>query len=65
MAEQLSRGEVQDLLTKFSKKNPNYRAALLKNPKAVVEGQMGTKIPANILRTAPFRPLPPRWFTCR
>jgi len=48
MSEQLTRGEVQDLLTKFSKKNPNYRAALLKNPKAVVEGQMGTKLPANI-----------------
>jgi hypothetical protein len=48
MAEQLTRGEVQDLLTKFSKKNPQYRAALLANPKAVLEGQMGTKIPAAI-----------------
>ena len=48
MAEQLTRGEVQDLLWKFSKKTPSYRAALLKNPKAVVEGQMGAKIPANI-----------------
>ena len=48
MAEQLSRGEVQELLTKFSKSNPQYRAALLKNPKAVLEGQMGSKIPATI-----------------
>ena len=48
MSEQLTRGEVQDLLTKFSKSNPQYRAALLKNPKAVLEGQMGSKIPASI-----------------
>ena len=48
MAEQLTRGEVQDLLSKFSKSNPQYRAALLKNPKAVLEGQMGSKIPASI-----------------
>jgi hypothetical protein len=48
MAERLSRGEVQDLLTKFSKSNPKYRAALLKNPKAVLEGQMGSKIPASV-----------------
>lgn len=48
MSEQLTRGEVQDLLWKFSKKTPTYRAALLKNPKAVIEGQMGTKIPANV-----------------
>ena len=45
MSEQLSRGEVQDLLSKFSKSNPQYRAALLANPKAVLEGQMGSKIP--------------------
>ena len=49
MAEQLTRGEVQDLLSKFSKSNPQYRAALLKNPKAVLEGQMGSKIPASIM----------------
>ena len=48
MPEQLTRGEVQDLLTKFSRSNPQYRAALLKNPKAVLEGQMGSKIPATI-----------------
>ena len=45
MAEQLTRGEIQDLLTKFSKSNPNYRDALLKNPKLVLEGQMGGKLP--------------------
>ena len=48
MPENLSRGEIQDLLMKFSKSNPTYREALLKNPKAVVEGQMGGKLPAGI-----------------
>ena len=46
--ESLSRGEIQDLLFKFSKNTPSYRAALLKNPKAVLEGQLGTKIPDSI-----------------
>jgi hypothetical protein len=44
----MTRGEVQDLLTKFAKNTPSYRAALLKNPKAVLEGQLGTKIPDSI-----------------
>ena len=45
MAEKMTRGEIQDLLTKFATNNPKYRAALLKNPKAVLEGQLNTKIP--------------------
>jgi hypothetical protein len=48
MADTLTRGQIQDLLSKFSKNNPKYRAALLKNPKAVVEGQLNNKLPANI-----------------
>ncbi len=48
MSEQLSRGEIQDLLMKFSKSNPQYREALIKNPRAVLEGQMGGKIPAGV-----------------
>ncbi len=44
----LTRGEIQDLLSKFSRNTPSYRAALLKNPKAVLEGQLGTKIPDSI-----------------
>jgi hypothetical protein len=48
MPENLTRGEIQDLLMKFSKSNPTYREALLKNPKAVVEGQMGGKLPSGI-----------------
>jgi hypothetical protein len=48
VSESLSRGQIQDLLAQFSKKTPSYRAALLKNPRAVVEGQMGAKIPDSI-----------------
>jgi hypothetical protein len=48
VAENLTRGEIQDLLTKFSQKNPNYRANLIKNPKAVIEGQLNNKLPAAI-----------------
>src|SRR5438477_4458082 len=44
----MTRGEIQDLLFKFSKNTPSYRAALLKNPKAVLEGQLGSKIPDSI-----------------
>ena len=44
----LSRGEIQDLLAKFARNTPAYRAALLKNPKAVLEGQLGSKIPDSI-----------------
>ncbi len=46
MADTLSRGQIQDLLAKFAKGNPQYRAALIKNPKAVVEGQLNNKLPA-------------------
>ncbi len=48
MADKLTRGEIQDLLTKFATNNPKYRAALLKNPKAVLEGQLNTKLPEAI-----------------
>jgi hypothetical protein len=48
VGENLTRGEIQDLLTKFSKSNPTYREALLKNPKVVLEGQMGGKLPSGI-----------------
>jgi hypothetical protein len=46
--ESLTRGQIQDLLSKFASKNPTYRANLLKNPKAVIEGQMNSKLPGAI-----------------
>ncbi len=48
MSEQMTRGEIHDLLSKFSAGNPKYRAALLKNPRAVLEGQLNTKIPTAV-----------------
>jgi Nitrile hydratase, alpha chain len=44
----ISRGEVQDLLGKFAANDPKYRAALLKDPKAIVEKQLNTTLPANM-----------------
>ncbi len=45
MAEQkMSRGQVQDLLTKFAADNPKYRAALLSDPKSIIEKQLNVKL---------------------
>jgi hypothetical protein len=40
----MSRGQVQDLLTKFATENPRYRAALVQDPKSVVERQLNTSL---------------------
>jgi len=47
MAE-ISRGEMQDLLTKFAVNNPKYRDALVRNPKDVLEKQFNKKLPATM-----------------
>jgi hypothetical protein len=44
MSERMTRGEVQDLLAKFSVENPKYREALIKNPKSVIERQLNTSL---------------------
>jgi hypothetical protein len=44
MAETMTRGEVQDLVAKFSTENPSYRAALLKDPKGIIEKQLNTHL---------------------
>ncbi|HTY42343.1 MAG TPA: NHLP leader peptide family RiPP precursor [Thermoanaerobaculia bacterium] len=44
----MSRGEVQDLLTKFATSNPKYRDALLKDPKGILEKQLNTTLPAGV-----------------
>jgi len=51
MAQKLSRGEVQDLVSKFAAENPKYRAALISDPKGTIERQLnaplgGTKVVA-------------------
>ena len=40
----MTRGEVQDLLAKFATDNPRYREALVNDPKAVIERQLGTSL---------------------
>jgi hypothetical protein len=44
----MTRGEMQDLLAKFASSNPQYRAALLKNPRAIVEKQFNMALPDNL-----------------
>jgi len=44
----ITRGEIQDLLNKFSGGNPRYREQLLKDPKAVIEKQFNTTLPAGL-----------------
>ncbi len=42
---EMSRGEMQDLLAKFSAENADYRTALLNNAKSVVEAQFQLSVP--------------------
>ncbi len=44
----MTRGEMQDLLNKFSLENGTYRTALLRDPRKVVEKQFNIAIPANV-----------------
>ena len=37
MGQTMSRGEIQDLVSKFAVENPKYRDALIKDPKNVIE----------------------------
>ena len=40
----MTRGEVQDLMSKFATENPKYRQALLANPKATIERQLNASL---------------------
>ena len=44
MAQNMTRGEVQDLVAKFAVENPKYREALIKDPKAIIEKQLNTSL---------------------
>lgn len=44
----MTRGEMQDLLAKFAGSNPQYRSALLKDPRALVEKQFNMSLPDNV-----------------
>jgi hypothetical protein len=45
---QMTRGEMQDVLNKFAASNPQYRSALMKNPRAIVEKQFNMTLPDNV-----------------
>jgi hypothetical protein len=40
----MTRGEVQDLLSKFATENPKYRDALMSDPKGTIEKQLNTDL---------------------
>ena len=44
MGKTMTRGEIQDLIGKFATENPKYRAALLKDPKGIIEKQLNTTL---------------------
>ena len=44
MPQKMSRGQVQDLLSKFAVENPQYRQSLLSDPKGIVEKQFNTSL---------------------
>ena len=44
VSQKMTRGEVQDLLAKFAIENPKYREALIKDPKSIIERQLGTSL---------------------
>jgi hypothetical protein len=44
MANNMTRGEVQDLVAKFANENPAYRDALMADPKGVIEKQLNTSL---------------------
>ncbi|MFN8059111.1 MAG: NHLP leader peptide family RiPP precursor [Vicinamibacterales bacterium] len=44
MSQKMTRGEIQDLVSKFAAESPKYRQALISNPKATIEKQLGTSL---------------------
>ncbi len=50
MSQKITRGEIQDLVSKFAVENPKYRAALIADPKAVIEKQLATSLGATEIK---------------
>jgi predicted house-cleaning noncanonical NTP pyrophosphatase (MazG superfamily) len=44
----VTRGEIQDIITRFAQKDPKYRTALRKNPKKLLAAQMNQELPKNL-----------------
>jgi hypothetical protein len=40
----MTRGEIQDLVSKFAAENPKYRDALISDPKSILEKQLNTSL---------------------
>jgi len=45
---EMTRGEINDLIAGFATKNPDYKRALLKDPKKVVSLQLGQELPESL-----------------
>lgn len=45
---EMTRGEMNDLLSKFATQNPEYRQALLVNPRDVVQRQFQIELPSDV-----------------
>jgi hypothetical protein len=46
----MTRGEIQDLVAKFSAESPKYRQALIKDPKGVIEKQLNTSLGSTTIK---------------
>ncbi|TDI47877.1 MAG: NHLP leader peptide family natural product precursor [Acidobacteria bacterium] len=44
----MTRGQLQDLVSKFATDNPKYRDALIKDPKGLLEKQLNASFPDNM-----------------
>ncbi len=44
----MTRGETNDLISNFADKNPDYKKALLEDPKKVVAMQLGQDLPESL-----------------
>ncbi len=45
---EMSRGEMRDLLAKFSTENADYRAAVINDPKKIIEAQFQLSVPDGV-----------------
>ena len=48
MSKSITRGEIQDLIGKFASENPEYRSALVNDPKSVIEKQLNISLPEGV-----------------
>lgn len=44
----MTRGQMQDLLSQFALQNPQYREALVNDPRSIIEKQFNTEFPEGL-----------------